>query len=147
MGDNWANWSLVCLGGLMIVVEVVLGAATGLDFALVGISLAAGGGIGLFFESTKVGLFSAGALAFIYLAFFRRWIRSQFTVPDRPSNVDAILGSKAIVTVRIAPNDSGQVKVGHEIWRAVLSTAAKEVREPGDSVLVESVDGATLIVR
>src|SRR2546426_5358076 len=64
---NAVNWTLVGCGGLLIVAEVVLGAATGFDLALMGVSLAAGGGVGLFFASTKVGLFSSGALAFFYL--------------------------------------------------------------------------------
>ena len=147
MGENWASWLLVVVGGLMIVAEVLLGAATGFDFALVGLSLAAGGGLGLAFESAKVGLFAAGALAFLYLAFLRSRIRSKFMAPGLPSNVDAILGKKAIVTMRITPDAAGQVKVGHETWRAALSSAAKEAREAGDSVSVESVEGVTLIVR
>ena len=61
---NWPGWSLVALGGLMILAEVLLGAATGFDFARVGLSLAVGGGLGLFFESTLVALFSAGLLSF-----------------------------------------------------------------------------------
>jgi membrane protein implicated in regulation of membrane protease activity len=131
----------------MILAEVLLGAATGFDFALVGLSLAVGGSLGLFFESTLVGLFSAGALAFVYLALFRSRIRSKLVTPGLPSNVDAIPGSRAIVTAVITPDSAGQVRVGSEVWRAVLSPAVLEPREPGASVIVESVDGATLIVR
>ena len=144
---NWPSWSLVALGGLMILTEVLMGAATGFDFALVGLSLAVGGGLGLYFESALVALFSAGALAFLYLALFRSRLRSQLITPGIPSNVDAILGSRAIVTVQIAPDSAGQVRIGHEIWRAVLSPAVRETREPGAAVTVESVDGVTLIVR
>jgi membrane protein implicated in regulation of membrane protease activity len=67
--------------------------------------------------------------------------------PGLPSNADALLGSRAIVTMPITPDAAGQVKIGPEIWRAVLSPTAKEAREPGASVIVESVDGVTLIVR
>ena len=144
---NWPSWSLVALGGLMILAEVLLGAATGFDFALVGLSLAVGGGLGLYFDSALVALFSAGALSFLYLALFRSRIRSKLITPGIPSNVDAILGSRAIVTVQIAPDSAGQVRIGHEIWRAVLSPAVRETREPGAAVTVESVDGVTLIVR
>ncbi|MGH9784384.1 MAG: NfeD family protein [Terriglobia bacterium] len=147
MGGNWASWILVVVGGLMILVEVVLGAATGFDFALVGLSLAAGGGLGLLFNSAMVALFSAGALSFVYLAFLRSRIRSKLMAPGLPSNADALLGSRGIVTMPITPDAAGQVKLGAEIWRAVLSSAVKEAREPGASVIVESVDGATLIVR
>jgi membrane protein implicated in regulation of membrane protease activity len=144
---NWPSWALVALGGLMILAEVLLGAATGFDFALVGLSLAVGGGLGLFFESTLLALFSSGALAFLYLALFRNRIRSKLVTPGIPSNVDALLGSRAIVTMEITPDTPGQVKVKDEIWRAVLSSAVQEPRAPGASVTVESVDGVTLIVR
>ena len=144
---NWPSWSLLALGGLMILTEFLLGAATGFDFALVGLSLAVGGAVGLFFESTLVALFSAGALSFLYLALFRSRLRSKLITPGIPSNVDAILGSRAIVTMQIAPDSAGQVRVGHEIWRAVLSPAVQEPRPPGAAVTVESVDGVTLIVR
>ena len=147
MPGNWASWALVIVGGLMILAEVVLGAATGFDFALVGLSLAVGGSLGLLFNSAIVALFSAGAISFVYLAFFRSRIRSKLMAPGLPSNADALLGSRAIVTMPITPDAAGQVKIGPEIWRAVLSPTAKEAREPGASVIVESVDGVTLIVR
>lgn len=144
---NVVNWLLVGCGGILIAAEVLLGAATGFDLALMGASLAAGGGIGLFFESTKVGLFSSGALAFIYLAFFRKWLRSRLTGRDRPSNVDALIGRTGVVTSRLAAESPGRVKMGDEIWRAVLSPGAGTAREQGESVTVEAVDGVTLLVR
>jgi membrane protein implicated in regulation of membrane protease activity len=144
---NWANYLLIAGGGVLIILELGLGAATGFDLALVGISLAAGGGLGLFFDSTKVGLFSAGGMALVYLAFFRQWIRTNLRTPNRPSNVDAIIGRSGIVTVRIGPDAAGQIKLGEEIWRAMLSSPSKQAREPGESVTVESIDGVTLIVR
>lgn len=145
--ENWPSWSLVALGGLMLLAEVVLGVDTGFDLALVGLSLAVGGGLGLYFDSPLVALFSAGAMAFLYLALFRSRIRSKLITPGIPSNVDAILGSRAIVTIQITPDSAGQVRVGHEIWRAVLSPDIQQPVEPGAAVKVESVDGVTLIVR
>lgn len=144
---NWFNWTLVIAGIIMVIVEVLLGGFSGFDFALVGISLAAGGGIGLYFESAKVGLFASGALAFLYLAFFRRYIRSKLTATDRLSNVDAIVGRTGIVTARIAAHEPGEIKVGDEVWRAALSQRASGARELGETVTVESVDGVTMNVR
>ena len=109
---NSTNWILIIAGTLAIVGEVILGAATGFDLALLGIALAAGGAIGLVFGSAKVGLFAAGAFAFVYLAFLRRRIRSKVSSPDRPTNVDAVIGRSAIVTEPIAPHGAGMVRVG-----------------------------------
>ena len=58
---NSVNWMLIIVGALALVAEVILGVVTGFDLAIVGISLMAGGGIGLAFGSAKVGLFAAGA--------------------------------------------------------------------------------------
>jgi len=144
---NWVNWLLVIGGVVCVIVELLLGAVTGFDLALLGGSMAVGGAVGLAFGSTKVGLFSAGALAFIYLAFFRRWLRTRLTVADHPSNVDAIVGRTGVVTVRISPHEAGHVKVGDEIWRAELADHSGAAREPGTQVTVESVEGVTLKVR
>jgi membrane protein implicated in regulation of membrane protease activity len=147
--NNSVNWMLVIAGALAIVGEVILGAVTGFDLALIGASLIAGGAVGLVFGSTKVGLFSAGALAFIYLAFLRRHIRARVSGPDRPSNVDALMGRSALVTERIAPHAAGRVRLGDELWRATLKDEGEGAAalEPGATVVVDSVEGVTLKVR
>jgi membrane protein implicated in regulation of membrane protease activity len=146
--EKTVNWILVALGGLLIIAEVLLGAASGFDFALMGTALVLGGVLGLVFASTKVGLISGGALAFLYLAVLRRGIRSRLMGKDRPSNVDALIGRTGVVTARIADHAPGSIKLGDELWRASLSpSAAATPREPGEEVIVESVDGVTLIVR
>lgn len=145
--SNWANWMLVIGGLLCVIAELLMGAVTGFDLALIGASLAAGGGIGLWFESTKVGLFSAGALSLIYLLFFRRLLRHKLTPKETPTNVDAIMGRTAVVTARIAPHAPGQVKVADEIWRAELDKEDAAAHEPGDKVTVAGIDGVTLKVR
>lgn len=144
---NWVNYLLVAGGGILIIVEMILGAVTGFDLALLGVSLIAGGALGLLFGSTQVGLFSAGALALIYFAFLRRWLRAALVGPDRPSNVDAVVGRRGVVVVRLGSHEAGQVKVGDEVWRAQLAPGADGVREPGQAVTVDSVDGVTLLVR
>lgn len=147
--NNSVNWMLIIVGALAILGEVILGAVTGFDLALIGLSLVAGGAVGLVFGSVKVGLFSAGALAFIYLAFLRRHIRSRVTGPNRPTNVDALLGRTALVTERIAPHAAGMVRLGDELWRATLEHEGEGAAaiEPGATVVVNSVEGVTLKVR
>jgi membrane protein implicated in regulation of membrane protease activity len=143
---NWVNWLLVGAGGILIIAEVILGAITGFDLALVGASLAAGGALGLAFGSTKVGLFASGALALVYLLFFRRWIKSKLAVGEKPTNVDALIGRTGVVLERLAAHTAGRVKVEGEIWRAELADAAGE-RLPEDTVTVVKVEGVTLKVR
>jgi membrane protein implicated in regulation of membrane protease activity len=144
---QWVNWSLVIGGVLLVVLEVALGTITGFDLALLGVSLVAGGVLGLLFGSTKVGLFSAGAIAFIYLAFLRRRIRSKLSSPNRPLHTDTLVGRTALVTERIAPHAPGMVRVGDELWRASVSPGDGGPFEPGTTVTVSAIEGVTLAVK
>lgn len=144
---TWANWLLVVLGLLSVIVELALGAITGFDLALVGGSLAAGGIIGLLAGSANTGLIAAAILALLYLFFFRRWLKSKLQVGDRLTNVDAVVGRTGVVTKRVAQREPGIVKVGTEEWRAELAPTDDVTREIGAVVTVSSVEGVTLRVR
>ena len=69
---NWVNWLLVIAGIICVIIELALGALTGFDLALVGASLAAGGGIGLLTGSVNIGMLSAAGAALLYFALFRK---------------------------------------------------------------------------
>jgi membrane protein implicated in regulation of membrane protease activity len=144
---NWVNWLLVIGGIVCVIVELALGAMTGFDLALIGGSLAIGGGIGLLLGSEKIGLLAAASLALVYLAVFRSWLKSTLTVKDHSSNVDALVGKSGVVTKRIAPREAGIVKVGSELWRAELAGGDDAARDAGATVKVESIEGVTLKVR
>jgi membrane protein implicated in regulation of membrane protease activity len=144
---TWINWFLVIIGIICAIVEIALGAITGFDLALVGASLAVGGAIGLFAGSYETGLIAAAALALLYFAFFRSWLKSKLAVKEQHSNVDAVLGKTGVVTKRIGPSDAGIVKIGTEEWRAELGDASGDAREVGANVTVSSVEGVTLKVR
>jgi membrane protein implicated in regulation of membrane protease activity len=144
---NWVNWVLVIGGIICVIIELALGALTGLDLALVGASLTVGGAIGLIVSSGNVGLLSAAAAALLYFAVFRKWLKSKLVVHNQPTNVDAVMGKSGVVTKRIAPRDCGLVKVGTEEWRAELASGDENSRDIGSTVTVISVEGVTLKVR
>jgi membrane protein implicated in regulation of membrane protease activity len=143
----WVNWLLIIGGIVCVIVELALGAMSGFDLALIGGSLAIGGGIGFLAGSEKIGLLAAGGLALVYLAIFRSWLKAKLTVKHHPSNIDAIVGRTGVVTKRIAVHEPGMVKVGDEVWRAELANAGEAARDLGAEVKVESVEGVTLRVR
>jgi membrane protein implicated in regulation of membrane protease activity len=58
------------------------------------------------------------------------------------SNVDSLIGEKAVVTSKIAPLNPGFVKVLGEVWRAESSVEILE----GETVKIKSIDGTTLTV-
>ena len=144
---NWVNWLLVIAGIVCVIIELALGALTGFDLALVGASLAVGGVIGLLTGSANVGMLAAAGAALLYFALFRSWLKSKLTIRDQPTNVDAVLGKTGVVTKRIAPRDTGLVKVGTEEWRAELAQGDGTAREVGATITVSSVEGVTLKVR
>ena len=144
---NWVNWLLIIGGLICVIIELALGALTGLDLALVGGSLTAGGVLGLLAGSARIGLLAGGVLAFVYLAIFRSWLKNKLTVKTVASNVDAVVGKTGVVTKRITPSEVGMVKVGAEVWRAELAGADDAVRDAGAKVTVQSVEGVTLKVR
>jgi membrane protein implicated in regulation of membrane protease activity len=141
------NWFLVIGGIVCVIVELSLGAVTGFDLALIGGSMTAGGAIGLWAGSTKIGLLAAAVLALVYFALLRRWLKKKLTVKDRPTNIDAVVGKTGLVTKRIAKLEPGMVKLGDEIWRAELANSDDAARETGTTVKVEAVEGVTLKVR
>ncbi len=70
--------------------------------------------------------------------------RFLFTPKPHASNVDALIGKKALVTEAIDEVRPGKVKVEGEVWRAV----SREGRLEKDAwVVVESVEGTSLIIR
>jgi len=146
MRVDW-NWVLLIAGALFILVEVAFGGFAGFDLVLIGTAFMLGGAIGLLLHSTTVGLVIASALCLIYIAVGRRWVRARFRTSHVPSNADALVGQRGMVTVRVAEHEPGQIKVRDEIWRAVPAPGTAGPFESGTVVTVAGVDGVTLQVR
>jgi membrane protein implicated in regulation of membrane protease activity len=145
--ESWTNWVLVIGGLVCVTAELLMGAATGFDLALVGASLSIGGAIGLAMHSPIVGLVAAGVLALLYLAVLRSWLKSKLSIKHQKTNADAVIGRTGVVTKRIAGRDAGMIKLGDETWRAELASFDDAAREAGATVTVQSVEGVTVKVR
>jgi membrane protein implicated in regulation of membrane protease activity len=143
---SW-NWALVIIGGILILLEVMAGGFAGFDLVLIGSAFILGGVGGLVFQSATVGIVLAAVLCLAYIFVGRRWVRSRMRRPSIPSNTDALINRKAMVTERIAPHEPGRVKLDDEEWRALAVEADTAVFEPGTEVTIESIDGVTLRVR
>ncbi|TQM32136.1 NfeD family protein [Nocardia bhagyanarayanae] len=75
----------------------------------------------------------------------RPMLRRKFgTPPPIPTNVDALPGKSALVLEEVAAH-SGRVKLGGEVWTA-RPMNPDEVYEPGATVYVMKIDGATAVV-
>jgi membrane protein implicated in regulation of membrane protease activity len=146
MEMGW-SWGLLITGALFILVEVAFGGFAGFDLVLIGSAFVVGGGVGLWTQRPAVGLIVAAVLCLFYIAAGRRWVRARLRPKSVPSNADALLGERALVTVRVAEHAPGQVKVRDEVWRAVPAPGSAGPFEQGVVVTVEGVDGVTLRVR
>jgi membrane protein implicated in regulation of membrane protease activity len=145
MGSGW-NWLLLVAGAVLILVEVAFGGFAGFDLVLIGSAFLLGGGIGMLTHSPVTGLVVASALCIAYIAVGRRWVRGRLKNRNVPSNADALLGERGVVTVRVAEHEPGQIKVRDEVWRAVPAPGGGPF-EAGAVVTVDGVDGVTLKVR
>jgi len=146
MSLDW-NWILLLAGALLVLLEVALGGFAGFDLVLIGSAFILGGALGMLLGNPVIGFVAAAALCVLYIVVGRRWVRDRFRGGPVRSNVDAIVGQRAMVTVRVADHEPGQVKVSDEVWRALPSSDATGPFEPGVVVVVTGVDGVTLQVR
>jgi membrane protein implicated in regulation of membrane protease activity len=131
------------IGAVLVLAEIVMGAASGFDFLLIGTAVLAGGVLGLVFHSPALGLAAAGALSLIYVLVGRRRIRAKLQRPGIPSNTDALLGRVARVSEPIAAHRPGRIRVEGEEWRATVDDAAAGVLEIGCDVTISRIDGVT----
>jgi membrane protein implicated in regulation of membrane protease activity len=83
-------------------------------------------------------IFSILSLYFIS-PFFKKMIKKSKTIE---TNVDTLIGAKAVVISKIIPFNPGFVKVFGEIWRAESNVEVLE----GEAVKIKMINGTTLTV-
>lgn len=107
--------------------------------ALAGV-VAALAGAGWVLQSVVAAVAAVAALWLVRPALLRRLHSS----PATPLGIDRYVGMRAVVTARIAGHEPGAVRLDGETWTA---TSAAGVLEPGQSVDVIEIRGATAVVR
>ncbi|MCG2798132.1 MAG: NfeD family protein [Cellulomonas sp.] len=87
----------------------------------------------------------AAVVSIILLATLRPWLLRHLRqrVPLQETNATALVGRPAVV-VSSVDAATGRVKLSGEVWSA--RTEAGVVLEPGSSVTVTRIDGATAVV-
>jgi len=136
------NWVLVYLGLGAILIELFVGVHTGFDLVLLGISMIIGGLFGNFFHNFQLGLLTASLLTFLYIILGRKVIKNHLNITTTKTNIDSLIGKKALVIKSITPNHCGQIKIFGEIWRA----EAEEEIKASEKVKIVGVEGVTLKV-
>jgi len=137
-----AELAWLVLGAVLIVVEVLtltiaLGMLGAAAFLTAGVALL-GGGVVL--QSLTFGLASLGLLVFA-----RPQVQRMLTSRDDGStDARALAGSTAVVVERVS-DETGQVRLNGELWRARPYAGGGPV-DAGREVSVAAVEGATLLV-
>ncbi len=141
------NWWLIIIGAVLVLIEAALGGFAGFDLVLIGTCIMAGGAVGLFTHNLRVGYATGAILSLLYLVLGRRWVRARMKRPGVRTNTDALIGQRGLVTEAVALHAPGQVRLHGEVWRARPAESADGPLEPGTEVVIEGVDGVTLLVR
>lgn len=134
--------TLIILGILAIIAEIVLGAATGFELLIIGVVFVIGGGIGMLTNSVMIAGSSIVILILGYIFFGRNRINDVLHITTTKTNADSIIGKQATVISDIEVDDPGQVKIEGEIWRA---ESDKNIAK-GKKVTIKSISGVTVRV-
>jgi len=134
----WMVWLAVAL--VLVAIEAVTVDFTFLMLAggAVGASVAAALGGGPLVQAVVAALVSIALLAIV-----RPWLKRRFTVKaPELMGAAAQVGRSAYAIDRITPA-GGRVKLSGETWSA---RTLRDNIEPGEEVVVDSIQGATAIV-
>lgn len=136
------NWLLIFLGLAAVLVELFVGVETGFDLVLIGIALVLGGLVGNWWGNWQAGVTVAILLSFAYIFFGRKFVKSRLAIATKSTNIDKLIGRKALVIKDITPDEAGKVKINSEVWRA----EGEKKFNQGQRVKVVSIEGVTLKV-
>jgi membrane protein implicated in regulation of membrane protease activity len=136
------GYYLITAGIIAIIIELLMGVATGFDLFIIGTLLVIGGAITLF-STLFMGVVVAVILTIIYFLFGRKIVQKSLSIETKKTNIDRIIGQTALTVKQIAPSHPGQVKIEGEVWRA----EGEELIEHGLKVTIVSVSGVTLKVK
>jgi membrane protein implicated in regulation of membrane protease activity len=136
------TWFFI-FGGLgAILLELILGVATGFDLALFGVALIIGGVAGNILNNIQASFIIAILLNMVYIFFGRHLLRSKLNIHTKNTNVDGLIGKSGFCVKETLSHQPGQVRVNNEIWRA---ESVAEIKK-GDKIQVVSIEGVTLNV-
>lgn len=128
------SWILVYTGLGLIVLELILGVATGFDLLLIGTSLLIGGAVGNSTNNPNLGIIVSIICIVLYFVAGRNIVRKRLNQKIVKTNSDTIVGKTGTVVKK------DQVKIENEIWRLETSDQVKT----GDKVKIISIAGVTV---
>ena len=134
-------WAIAA--AVLVVIEIT---TLDLIFAMLAAGAVAGAIMALADQGVVAQCLVAAAVALLMLVLVRpvalRHLRKDVYIP---TNVDALLGASAVVLERV-DRTHGRIKLKGEVWSARTEEETAPL-EPGRTVGVIRIDGATAIVR
>ena len=85
------------------------------------------------------------AVSICLLIFTRKIFVEKLKAGSEKTNVDALVGEKAVVIAAIHPYEMGQVKVGGQVWSAIGKNPEETFAE-NQLVKITAVEGVKLVV-
>jgi membrane protein implicated in regulation of membrane protease activity len=130
------------IGGIALIAAEMLSG----DFFLlmVGVGALAGSGTEWIFGNTLLSCLVFALVAIGLVTFARPWLKRRLHGEMVHTNVDALIGRKA-VAVSAVDGSGGQVRLDGDVWSA-RAFDDKHPISPGDSVTVVEIAGATAVV-
>ncbi|OLF14910.1 NfeD family protein [Actinophytocola xanthii] len=129
------------IGGIALISAEILSG----DFFLLMVGVGALAGAGAEWASGNT-LIAALVFAFVSIGlvtFARPWLKRRMHGALVHTNVDALIGRRAVV-VEPVDEHGGQVRLDGDVWTA--RTVTSETISPGSSVTVVEIAGATAVV-
>jgi membrane protein implicated in regulation of membrane protease activity len=127
--------------GILVVVELL---TYGLYFAALAVAAVVPlvlSLLGLDLWVQALGFLGAAIAALVFVRpLIKKW---QGERPERLTNAQSLIGKEALALTEITEH-SGQAKIWGEVWTARVREG---MRSEGAKLVVEEIDGATLIVR
>mgnify|MGYP002517723567 CR=1 FL=1 len=133
-------WLIIAL--IMLIVEALTAGLTTIWFAAGAFAALI---CALFDLPTAVQIVIFFIVSICLLIFTRKIFVEKLKTGAQKTNVDALIGERAIVETAIPAYGVGQVKVGGQIWSAACEKPETEI-EAGKLVKIHAIEGVKLIV-
>ena len=129
------------LGGIALIAAEILSG----DFFLlmVGVGALFGAGTEWAFDNTLVSAAVFATVSIGLVTFARPWLKRRMHGELVHTNVDALIGRKA-VAVSLVTEHGGQVRLDGDVWTARAFN--NQNITPGESVTIVEISGATAVV-
>lgn len=92
----------------------------------------------------QTGVFLATSILLLY--FTRPIAEKYLKIGKKKTNMESLIGEKAIITEPVYPNHTGQAKVRGQAWTCE-GINREEHFENGEEVIIERIEGVRLLIK